>query len=258
MLPVARLTLVRVFCLFFLFTAPACRSRRPPIVELPPPVPTTETQPGPAGPMPTVVISASPNTIVRGEQTTLSWESTNAISLVIDKGVGTVAESGSLVVLPRESTTYTAIASGPAGDSRSSTRVTVVPGSAQGIIRSTDMEKLQLAIEEGEVQPLFFEYDQAVLTSQGERLLEENARWFRQYPNATIIIEGHCDERGTEEYNLALGDRRAQRVRTYLVQLGIAPDRMRAISFGEERPFARGYDEAAYRLNRRVHFLVRR
>ena len=98
----------------------------------------------------------------------------------------------------------------------------------------------------------------AGVESMKNRLLEENARWFRQYPNATIIIEGHCDERGTEEYNLALGDRRAQRVRTYLVQLGIAPDRMRAISFGEERPFARGYDEAAYRLNRRVHFLVRR
>ncbi len=258
MLPVSRVNLIRVFCLFFLFTAPACRSKRPPIVELPPPVPTSETQPGPAGPMPTVVISSSPNTIVRGEQTTLSWESTNAVSLVIDKGVGTVAESGSLVVLPRESTTYTATATGPAGDTSSSTRVTVVPRSARGIIRSTDMERLQLAIEEGEVQPLFFDYDLAVITSQGERLLEENARWFRQYPDATIIIEGHCDERGTEEYNLALGDRRAQKVRAYLVQLGIDPDRMQAISFGEERPFVQGYDEAAYRLNRRAHFIVRR
>ncbi len=208
--------------------------------------------------MPTVVISASPNTIARGEQTTLNWESTQSTSLVIDNGVGNVAESGSLVVLPRESTTYTATATGPAGDTSSSTRVTVVPRSARGIIRSTDMERLQLAIEEGEVQPLFFEYDQAVITSQGERLLEENARWFRQYPDATIIIEGHCDERGTEEYNLALGDRRAQRVKAYLVQLGIEPNRMQTISFGEERPFAQGYDESAYRLNRRAHFVVRR
>ena len=258
MLPVSRLNLIRVFCLFFLFTAPACRSRRPPITELPPPVPTSETRPGPAGSMPTVVISASPNTIARGEQTTLNWESTRSTSLVIDNGVGNVAESGSLVVLPRESTTYTATATGPAGDTSSSTRVTVVPRSARGIIRSTDMERLQLAIEEGEVQPLFFEYDQAVITSQGERLLEENARWFRQYPDATIIIEGHCDERGTEEYNLALGDRRAQRVKAYLVQLGIEPNRMQTISFGEERPFAQGYDESAYRLNRRAHFVVRR
>ena len=258
MLPVSRVNLIRVFCLFFLFTAPACRSRRPPIVELPRPAPTTETQPGPDGPMPTVVISASPNTIARGEETTLNWESTNATSLVIDMGVGNVAENGSLVVLPRESTTYTATATGPAGDTSSSTRVTVVPRSAQGIIRSTDMERLQLAIEEGEVQPLLFDYDQAVITSQGERLLEENARWFRQYPDATITIEGHCDERGTEEYNLALGDRRAQTVKAYLVQLGIDPDRMETISFGEERPFVQGYVESAYRLNRRAHFVVRR
>jgi len=72
------------------------------------------------------------------------------------------------------------------------------------------------------------------------------------------VIEGHCDERGTEEYNLALGDRRAQAVKAYLVQLGIDPGRMESISFGEERPFAPGYDETAYRLNRRAHFVVTR
>ncbi len=258
MLPVSRLNLIRVFCLFFLFTVPACRSKRPPIVELPPPVPTTETEPGSVGPMPTVAISASPNTIARGEQTTLNWESTNTLSLVIDMGVGNVAESGSLVVLPRESTTYTATATGPAGDSSSSTRVTVLPASARGIISSTDLERLRLAIEEGEVKPLLFEYDQALITSEGKRLLEENARVFRQYPDATIIIEGHCDERGTEEYNLALGDRRAQIVKAYLVELGIDPVRLQTLSFGEERPFVQGYDEAAYRLNRRAHFVVRR
>ena len=199
----------------------------------------------------------SPSTVERGEQTTLSWTTTETMSLLIDSGIGNVADSGSLVISPRESTTYTATATGPGGEATSSTRVTVVPRSARGMITSTDLDGLQQAIEEGKIQPLFFEYDQAGITAEGERVLKENARWFQQFPNATIVIEGHCDERGTEEYNLALGDRRAQAVKAYLVQLGIDPDRMESISFGEERPFAPGYDEAAYRLNRRAHFIVK-
>jgi peptidoglycan-associated lipoprotein len=126
------------------------------------------------------------------------------------------------------------------------------------MITSTDLDGLQQAVEEGKIQPLFFDYDQAGITADGERVLRENARWFQQFPNATILIEGHCDERGTEEYNLALGDRRAQATKAYLVQLGIASARMETISFGEERPFAPGYDEDAYRLNRRAHFVVTR
>jgi peptidoglycan-associated lipoprotein len=194
-----------------------------------------------------VTLAASPSTIELGEQTTLSWTTTDTMSLVIDSGIGNVADNGSLVVSPRDSTTYTATASGSGGDTTASTRVTVVPRSARGMMTSTDLDGLQQAVEEGKVQPLFFEYDQAGITAEGERVLKENARWFQQFANTTIVIEGHCDERGTEEYNLALGDRRAQAAKIYLVELGIDPARMEAISFGEERPFAPGYDEAAYR-----------
>lgn len=211
-----------------------------------------------SGPLPTVTLTASPSTIERGEQTTLSWTTTDTMSLVIDSGIGTVAESGSLVVSPRESTTYTATATGAGGEATSTTRVTVVPRSARGVITSTDLDSLQQAVEEGKIQPLFFEYDQAGITPEGERVLRENARWFQQFQDAIIVIEGHCDERGTEEYNLALGDRRAQAAKAYLVQLGIDPNRLETISFGEERPFAQGYDESAYRLNRRAHFVITR
>ncbi len=247
------------FCFVFLLTAAACQKRPPP--RTPSPGPSRSGDIGRdrrAGPLPTVTLTASPSSVERGEQTTLSWTTTETMSLLIDSGIGNVADSGSLVISPRESTTYTATATGPGGQATASTRVTVVPRSARGMITSTDLDGLQQAVEEGKIQPLFFEYDQAGITTEGERVLKENARWFQQFPNATIVIEGHCDERGTEEYNLALGDRRAQAVKAHLVQLGVDPNRMETISFGEERPFAPGYDEAAYRLNRRAHFTVTR
>jgi peptidoglycan-associated lipoprotein len=103
---------------------------------------------------------------------------------------------------------------------------------------------------------VFFEYDSADLTPEARRILEENAKWFRRYPEARITVEGHCDERGTEEYNLALGDRRANAAADYLVQLGVETDRLDRISFGEERPFVEGTTEAAYAKNRRAHFFA--
>ncbi len=246
-------------CFVCLLTVAACQKRPPPRSPSPSPSRSSDiSRDRRAGPIPTVTLTASPGTVERGEQTTLSWTTTDTMSLLIDSGIGNVADSGSLIVSPRESTTYTATASGPGGQATSSTRVTVVPRSARGLITSTDLDGLQQAVEEGKVQPLFFEYDQAGITAEGAAVLKENARWFQQFPDTTIMIEGHCDERGTEEYNLALGDRRAQAVKAYLVQLGIDSDRMESISFGEERPFAPGYDEAAYRLNRRAHFVVTR
>ena len=247
------------FCFLCLLTAAACQKRPPPRAPSPSASRSSDaTRDRQAGPMPTVTLTASPNTIARGEQTTLSWTATNTMSLLINSGIGNVADSGSLVVSPRESTTYTATATGSRGEATSSTRVTVMPRSARALITSTDLDNLQRAVEEGKIQPLFFEYDKAGITAGGERVLKENARWFKQFRDTTIVIEGHCDERGTEEYNLALGDRRAQTAKAYLVQLGIDPARMETISFGEERPFAPGYDEAAYRLNRRAHFIVTR
>lgn len=247
------------FCFFCLITAAACSKRPPPRTPSPGASRSRDVaRDRSAVPLPTVTLTASPGTIEFGGQTTLTWATTDTASLVIDSGVGNVADSGSLVVSPRESTTFTATATGAGGEATASTRVTVVPRSARGMMTSTDLDGLQQAVEEGKIQPLFFDYDQAGINAEGERVLRENARWFQQFPNATIVIEGHCDERGTEEYNLALGDRRAQAAKAYLVQLGIASARMETISFGEERPFAPGYDEEAYRLNRRAHFVVTR
>lgn len=98
---------------------------------------------------------------------------------------------------------------------------------------------------------VFFDLDKAVLKAEAQRTLERQAAWLKQFPNVTIMVEGHCDERGTREYNLALGERRATAVKNFLVALGIDPGRISAISYGKERPAALGQTEAAWAQNRR-------
>ncbi len=101
-----------------------------------------------------------------------------------------------------------------------------------------------------------FDYDRALLTDEAKRTLNENAAWLKTNARARVIVEGHCDERGTNEYNLALGERRAKAVRDYLVAAGIEGGRLRTISYGKERPLDPGHDEAAWRVNRRAQFTL--
>jgi len=106
------------------------------------------------------------------------------------------------------------------------------------------------------LKPVFFELDSSDLGAAGQKTLDENATLLKRYPTWTVTIEGHCDERGTAEYNLALGERRAIAARAYLVSLGIPADRLRTVSYGKEFPFDPGHDEAAYQKNRRAHFVI--
>jgi len=106
------------------------------------------------------------------------------------------------------------------------------------------------------LKPVFFELDSAEIDSAGQGVLAADAATLKKYPTWTVTIEGHCDERGTAEYNLALGERRAVAARTYLVSLGISADRLRTVSYGKEFPFDPGHDEAAWAKNRRAHFVI--
>ena len=99
---------------------------------------------------------------------------------------------------------------------------------------------------------VFFELDSAVLAADARQTLERQAEWLRLFPEVSLVIEGHCDERGTREYNLALGERRANAVREYLISQGIEPSRLRTISYGKERPYALGHNDEAWALNRRA------
>jgi peptidoglycan-associated lipoprotein len=106
------------------------------------------------------------------------------------------------------------------------------------------------------LKPVFFDYDSADLSPAAKVALDENAGVLKKYGTWLLTIEGHCDERGTPEYNLALGERRAVAARTYLVALGVAADRLRTVSYGKEFPFDPGKDEAAWAKNRRAHFVI--
>lgn len=231
----------------------ACHERKVKL-ELPPPK-TNDTQPEPT---PTVILTVSPATIHAGESTTLTWEAKHASSLVIDGGVGDVGLNGSRALSPETSTAYTATATGPGGSASATSRVTVLGESLPRGDRpdnpSVEMEKL---FDEN-VKDVFFEYDKFELSPEAVDILYANASFLRRQPSIHIVLEGHCDARGTAAYNLALGDRRSKMVKDFLVGIGIAWERISTISYGEERPFATGENEDAWFKNRRVHFVLGR
>ncbi len=129
--------------------------------------------------------------------------------------------------------------------------VPVTPGSRE---RSQAGQGAATA-KESPLKDVFFDFDKAVLSESAKKGLNDNIRWLKANSLARIVIEGHCDERGINEYNLALGDRRAKAVRDFLVAGGIDVQRISIISYGEERPFVLGHDESAWKWNRRAHFV---
>lgn len=109
---------------------------------------------------------------------------------------------------------------------------------------------------QGVVETVYFAFDSSELSATAQRTLRDNATWLKAHPEVNVVIEGHCDERGTIEYNLALGQRRASSVRDYLTSLGVERGRMRLVSYGEERPVDPGHNEAAWSQNRRAAFVL--
>ncbi|HEX6178022.1 MAG TPA: peptidoglycan-associated lipoprotein Pal [Thermoanaerobaculia bacterium] len=120
-----------------------------------------------------------------------------------------------------------------------------------------DLDALNTFVQDrGYIRDAFFGYDEAALSSDAQAALTSSAQWLRNNPQYSLLVEGHCDERGTEQYNLALGDRRANTARQYLIALGIDASRIRTVSYGEERPFATGGSESAWQQNRRAHLVI--
>jgi len=131
--------------------------------------------------------------------------------------------------------------------------VIVPPMPAEDPIGSKSLDDIN---RDSPLRPLFFELDSSEVSAAGQQILQANVAVLKKYPNMQITIEGHCDERGTPEYNLALGERRALAAKSYLVSLGIPADKVRIVSYGKEFPFDAGHEDAAWSKNRRAHFVI--
>jgi peptidoglycan-associated lipoprotein len=208
----------------------------------------------PSAPQPSVTLKASTVQIKPGDSVTLSWTSTDATDLSLAPGIGKVATEGSVPVTPTQSTTYTITASGPGGTASASANITVSggPEEAPGPAASAGLDQLFQA----NVKDAFFDFNKSDIRGDARDALLKTAEFLRSYPQIRVSLEGHCDERGSTEYNLGLGQRRAQAARDYLVSLGIPAERMETVSWGKERPFCQQSSEDCWQQNRRAHFVM--
>jgi peptidoglycan-associated lipoprotein len=198
-----------------------------------------------------VTLQASPGSVNKGESATLSWNSTDATQLTIAPDVGDVTAQGSTKVTPSDSTTYTITATGPGGSTSATATVTVSAPPPPPPPQGPSEDELFLR----EVRDAYFDYDKADIRPDARAALSQTADFLKRHPSIKATIEGHCDERGSTEYNLGLGDRRASAAKQYLVSLGVSADRLNIVSFGKEKPFCNEHNEACYQQNRRGHFV---
>lgn len=235
-----------------LVAATGCHKKAPP----PPPPPAPAPAPPPA--KPTInYFTAEPTTVTSGQPSSLRWSVNDATNVEIDNGIGQVSPNGRRAVYPTATTTYHMTATGPGGTAEGFATVTVnappppppPPAAPQPTVQD---------ILAHQVQDIHFDYDKSDIRPVDQPVLQADASALKQIfqmdPNFVVTIEGHCDERGSAEYNLALGDRRAAATRDALVALGVPTDKLKTVSYGKERPLCTDPTEECYARNRRAHF----
>jgi peptidoglycan-associated lipoprotein len=232
-----------------------CKKKAPPPPPPPPPVqPAPPPQPPPAPDI--TEFSAEPSTIERGQSSTLKWSVSNATEITIDHGVGTVQANGTKGVFPTETTTYSLRATGSGGTMNRTATVTVTAPAPPPPPPAAP--KASLSERVSSLQDAYFDYDKSDIREDARAALTKGAEAlkaiFQEFPSAVISVEGHCDERGSAEYNLGLGDRRATAAKDFLVQLGVPADKLKTISYGKERPVCTESNEECWQRNRRAHF----
>jgi peptidoglycan-associated lipoprotein len=209
------------------------------------------------------VLEVEPSSILLGEKALLTWSTEDATSVRISPAIGLVGSRGTREVSPTEDTVYTLSAEGAGGVTTATARLSIVSSAGLPSNRSSvSSEDLGVPFDNmvDRIRDVYFDYDAAGLRPEMEQVLIENGRLlmdlFANYPDGTVLIEGHCDERGTNEYNLALGDRRAQSTKDFLAAQGVPAERMRTVSLGEERPQCFEAEESCWSRNRRAHFTL--
>jgi peptidoglycan-associated lipoprotein len=212
--------------------------------------PAASTAPAVTAPNPTAHISAEPGAISAGDQVTLTWKTTDATSVSIE-GIGDVPTSGTKSVTPTASTTYHLVARGEGGTADDTARVTV--NAPPPVTQPTNSMSAEEEFK-ANMQDVFYDYDAYDVRPDSQGILSKDAAYLSSHPNIRIVIGGYCDERGSNEYNLALGQNRADAAKNALISAGIAAARIRVVSYGKEKPFCSESTEACWQQNRRAGF----
>jgi len=206
-------------------------------------------------PPPTASITADPLSIELGQSVVLNWRTTNATAVSID-GIGQVAVNGTQTVSPANSTNFHLVAKGDGGTTEANVRVTVnIPMVNPGAGTDTGMEGSEAEFH-ANVQDIFFDYDSAELRTDAQASVSAAARYLNSHPGVRVLIAGFCDDRGSAEYNITLGENRADSAKTALVSAGVSPNRIRTVSYGKERQFCTEETESCWQQNRRDQFSI--
>jgi len=233
--------LVPVALLLAMVAVAGCKKKPLPTPPAPPPI---------AVAAPTAQITATPSVVSAGDQVELTWRTTNATSVSID-GIGDVPTSGVKTVTPSVSTSYHLVARGEGGSAEADASVTVNPPPAVVVPTNTMSAEEEF---KANVQDIFYDYDTYSIRADAQATLSKDASYLVSHPDVKFVIGGYCDERGSNEYNLALGQNRADAAKNALVTAGVAASRIRVISYGKEKPFCTESTEECWQQNRRAGF----
>ncbi len=219
-----------------------CPSKTP-VAQTPPPPPPP--------PAPTAVIQAVPATVEQGQSVTITWKTENASDVTIEQ-IGAVQASGSQTLTPTESVTYHITAKGPGGVQQADARVTLlaVGGVSQP---ASPVEESAAPPDTANRLDVFFDLDDFSIRPDQVSTINNDVQFLKEHPEVHVIVEGHCDEMGSTDYNLALGDKRAAGVKFALEKAGVKPTRIRTVSYGKELPVCTESSETCWKLNRRAH-----
>ena len=243
------LQIIGLSLFLLLLVGAGCKKKTPPPAPPPPPPP--------AAAAPTATLAANPTSIERGQASTIEWSTKDATEITIEPDLGTVQASGSRSVRPTQSTTYRLTAKGAGGSVSATARVTVTappPGPTEPARPGPVDETLETAWQR-RIQIILFDYDQFDIRDDQRAAMQGNGEFLLKFANVRVVIEGHCDERGSAQYNLGLGQKRADAIKDFLIAMGVGASRIRTISYGKEKPACMDANEACWQQNRRGVFV---